>query len=85
MMGAKNMPSLITEHMRGNCFVTTSSPMPCCGSRGMSAMQGTSTKGNTMRSVKHAMGPSFGSLCFGSAILTLVQLIRNAMESCAPN
>ena len=47
-------------------------------------MQGSSTKGNALRSVKHAMGPSFGSLCFGSAILTLVQLIRNAMESCAP-
>ena len=51
---------------------------------GIIPMQGSSTQGNTLRSVKHAMGPSFGSLCFGSAILTLVQLIRNAMESCAP-
>lgn len=36
-----------------------------------------------MRSVKHAIGPSFGSLSFGAAILTFVQLARNAMEQWA--
>ena len=48
------------------------------------AVQGASNKGTTKRSLGHAMGPSFGSLCFGSAILTLVQLIRNLMESYVP-
>jgi len=38
------------------------------------------TKGTTMRSVRHALGPSFGTLSFGAAVLTLVQLARNAME-----
>lgn len=38
------------------------------------------TKGTTLRSLKHALGPSFGSLSFGAAILTFVQLARNAME-----
>jgi len=37
-----------------------------------------------MRSVRHALGPSFGTLSFGAAVLTLVQLARNAMEQCAP-
>ena len=38
------------------------------------------TKGNTMRSIKHGLGPSFGTLSFGAAILTLVEIARNAME-----
>lgn len=33
-----------------------------------------------MRSVRHALGPSFGSLALGSAILTAVQIARQAME-----
>ena len=38
------------------------------------------TKGTTLRSVSHAVGPSFGTLSFGAAILTLVAIARNAME-----
>jgi uncharacterized membrane protein required for colicin V production len=44
-----------------------------------------SNKGTTIRSIKHALGPSFGSLSFGAAILTLVELARNAMEQARQN
>lgn len=40
----------------------------------------TSTQGTTKRSLRHALGASFGSLSLGSLVLTLVQLLRNAME-----
>jgi hypothetical protein len=33
-----------------------------------------------MLSLKHALGPSFGSLCFSSLVLTVSQMMRNAME-----
>lgn len=36
--------------------------------------------GRVMTSLRHAMGPSFGSLCFGSAVLTLVQYLRQAAK-----
>ncbi|KAK9829886.1 hypothetical protein WJX72_008466 [[Myrmecia] bisecta] len=41
----------------------------------------TSTKGFTLRSLRLGLTSSFGSLCFGSAILTAVQMARNAMEN----
>lgn len=37
-----------------------------------------STRGTTLRSLKHAMGPQMGTLCLGGAVLTATQLIRNA-------
>ncbi|KAL3151941.1 hypothetical protein ABBQ32_001067 [Trebouxia sp. C0010 RCD-2024] len=40
-----------------------------------------SNQGTTMRSLKHALGASFGSLSLGSLVLTVVQLLRNAMEN----
>ena len=44
-------------------------------------MAGTSVRqaaapSRTLRSLKHALGPSFGSLCLGSAVLTLMNLLR---------
>ena len=39
-----------------------------------------SSQGTTMRSLRHALGASFGSLSLGSLVLTVVQLLRNAME-----
>lgn len=39
-----------------------------------------SSQGTTIRSLKHALGASFGSLSLGSLVLTAVQLLRNAME-----
>ena len=39
-----------------------------------------STQGTTVRSLRHALGASFGSLSLGSLVLTVVQLLRNAME-----
>ncbi|KAF5839602.1 plasma-membrane choline transporter-domain-containing protein [Dunaliella salina] len=33
-----------------------------------------------LRSLGHALGPSLGSLCLGSAILTLMSLLRQAMQ-----
>ena len=39
-----------------------------------------STQGTTVRSLRHALGASFGSLSLGSLVLTIVQLLRNAME-----
>ncbi len=41
-------------------------------------------QGTTLRSVRHALGPSFGSLALGSAILTAVQIARQIVEVCAP-
>lgn len=37
-------------------------------------------KGTTMRSVKYALGPQFGTLAFGAAVLTLVDLARSATD-----
>lgn len=39
----------------------------------------------TWTAFKSALGPSLGSLCFGSAILTLCSLLRNATESARKN
>lgn len=44
-----------------------------------------SNRGTTLRSLKHALGPSFGSLALGSAILTAVQIARQAMEQARQN
>jgi len=41
---------------------------------------GSSPKGATRRALGHALGPSFGSLCFGSFILFLVAYIRAVMQ-----
>lgn len=38
------------------------------------------TRGTTLRSLKHAMGPSFGSLCLSSLVLTISQIMRQALE-----
>lgn len=40
----------------------------------------TSTRGNTLRCVKYALGPSFGSLCFSSAVLTVTETLRQATQ-----
>ena len=37
-------------------------------------------QGTTLRSVRYALGPSFGSLALGSAILTAVQIARQIVE-----
>lgn len=37
-------------------------------------------QGTTMRMVRFALGPQFGTLCFASAVLVVVQLIRSAAE-----
>lgn len=37
-------------------------------------------QGTTMRSVKYALGPQFGTLAFGAAVLTLVDLARSATD-----
>ena len=40
----------------------------------------TAFKGGVTRALGHALGPSFGSVCFGSFILTMVELARQAAE-----
>mmetsp|Transcript_7591 Transcript_7591/g.25089 ORF Transcript_7591/g.25089 Transcript_7591/m.25089 type:complete len:662 (-) Transcript_7591:131-2116(-) len=40
----------------------------------------TQFKGFTWTSTKHALGPSFGTVSFGSAIMTAVEMMRQAME-----
>lgn len=37
-------------------------------------------RGTTRTSLRHALGPSFGSLCLSSMVLTISQLIKNAMD-----
>lgn len=39
-----------------------------------------SFRGFTLTSTKHALGPSFGTVSFGSAIMTAVEMMRQAME-----
>lgn len=41
----------------------------------------TAPRGTTRLSLKHALGPSFGSLCLSSLVLTISQLIRDAMDN----
>lgn len=38
-------------------------------------------KGAVLRSFRHALGPSFGSLCLGSWVLTVIQYVRAALQS----
>lgn len=38
------------------------------------------TRGTTLRSLKHAVGPQLGTLCFGGAILSITHMIRNAAK-----
>mmetsp|Transcript_17844 Transcript_17844/g.21396 ORF Transcript_17844/g.21396 Transcript_17844/m.21396 type:complete len:587 (+) Transcript_17844:156-1916(+) len=40
----------------------------------------TSTAGTTKRALGHAVGPSFGTLCFGAMVLTWVEIIRSAIR-----
>lgn len=40
----------------------------------------TSTRGTTLRSLKHALGPQFGSCCLGSLVLTVAEIMRSALE-----
>lgn len=37
-------------------------------------------RGTTLLSLKHAMGPSFGSLCLSSLVLTITQIVRDSLE-----
>ncbi|GAB4819018.1 hypothetical protein N2152v2_006064 [Parachlorella kessleri] len=39
------------------------------------------TKGSTTRSLGHALGPSFGSLCLSSLVLTITETLRQATEN----
>lgn len=53
------------------------------GSSGPGAYSDVPVTGNarTMLSVRHALGPSFGSLALGSAVLTLVAYIRRVRST----
>lgn len=42
---------------------------------------GARLEGATMRSLKFALGPNFGSLCLGSWVLTVIQYVRAALEN----
>ena len=37
-------------------------------------------KGTTMTSVKHALGPSFGTICYGSFVIAAVEMLKRAAE-----
>mmetsp|Transcript_359 Transcript_359/g.1108 ORF Transcript_359/g.1108 Transcript_359/m.1108 type:complete len:367 (-) Transcript_359:1092-2192(-) len=43
------------------------------------APAGSSTRGTTMRSLRYAFGPSFGSLCLSAAVMVLINVMRNAL------
>jgi hypothetical protein len=42
---------------------------------------GARLEGATMRSLKYALGPNFGSLALGSWVLTVIQYVRSALEN----
>eukprot|EP00899_Mesostigma_viride_P015902 jgi/Mesvir1/24312/Mv10999-RA.3 len=42
--------------------------------------RGPGVEGTTRRSLGHALGPSFGTLCFASLLLTLVQLVKTIID-----
>lgn len=50
------------------------------GGGGASQRKGERTSSRVAKSVRAALGPSFGSLCLGGAILTMVSLLRSALE-----
>lgn len=37
-------------------------------------------KGTTMTSVKHALGPSFGTICYGSFVIAVVEMLKRMAE-----
>lgn len=39
-----------------------------------------STRGALLRSVRHAVGPALGTLCFGAAVTTLAHIVRSMAE-----
>lgn len=43
-------------------------------------MSGGAPKGATLRSARHALGPSFGSMCLASWLLTLIQYARALLD-----
>lgn len=44
-----------------------------------------SSVGTTKRSIRHAFGPSFGTLCFSGLIVAFIRMIRSAIESTKGN
>jgi hypothetical protein len=40
----------------------------------------TDFKGTTSRSLKHAFGPSFGTICYGSFVITMIELLKRSAE-----
>mmetsp|Transcript_4069 Transcript_4069/g.14235 ORF Transcript_4069/g.14235 Transcript_4069/m.14235 type:complete len:537 (-) Transcript_4069:109-1719(-) len=45
------------------------------------APQGAYVRGNVMKAVGHAFGPAFGTLAYGSLVLTLIDIMRRAAEN----
>jgi len=40
----------------------------------------TNFKGTTTRSLQHALGPSFGTICYGSFVITVVEILKRSAE-----
>ena len=40
----------------------------------------TDFKGTTSRSLRHAYGPSFGTICYGSFVITVIELLKRSAE-----
>jgi len=49
------------------------------------APPGTRLQGSMMSSLKNGLGPNFGSLCFGSFVMTIVEILRKANEQARRN
>lgn len=41
-------------------------------------------RGSTLRTVRFALGPQFGTLSLGAAVLTVIQIMRQALQQCVP-
>jgi len=58
---------------------------PAASSSVGAAAPGAAEAAAVKRSIRHALGPQFGTIVFGGAVLTLVDLLRSAMRSAAAN
>lgn len=69
--------SSLPDHQDANTGIMRPSPF----GRYFTPVNGPKPKGAILRSTRHALGPSFGSLCLASWLLNLIQMLRSMLDN----
>ena len=54
--------------------------LACRGRSGTLPGRTTNFKGTTKTSVNNALGPSFGTICYGGFVITIIEMLKRAAE-----